>query len=148
MKLFLILIIVLTGCTNRSNTKTSSPDVFKKEGAIIFSPSLNVSYFFPFKYEQPSTNRELKNFLNYEYDIGFTIIWGQAKWRNNILDNYTISIPDNTFKAVAFASVEYSSLETFATDSVNYFSILYAGNHKTFYIYNDSRHLKGAIGIK
>lgn len=124
--------IILIGC--KAQEQRVSGEVYTKEGVIIFSPTLNATYFFPFKNHQ--LNLDLSEFINQEYDTGFTVTWYQAKWRDEVLDNYSMPISDNTFKTAAYVAVEYAFLKSFAGDSLYSFNVEYSGTNKNF-IYDD-----------
>jgi hypothetical protein len=107
-KLFFFIIfsmINIIGCVNQKNAQSTRHSLIKKEGIVLFAPKLNVSYFFPFK--DTIVVRKLGDFVDYEYEPGFIIYWAQAKWRNSVLDDFSIPIPNNSiYKSVALVSIE------------------------------------------
>jgi hypothetical protein len=142
---FLILTILM-GCKSRQSAEISN-GVYKKEGVAIFAPTLNATYFFPFKNDQG--NFELKDFMNHEYDTGFIITWYQAKWRDDILDSYSMTLQgDNTFKEVAYVTVEYSPLKIYPRDSTYSFVFEFSGITKTFLYDDKDREFRSIQGLK
>jgi hypothetical protein len=132
-------LIVLIGCKTQ--------EVYKKEGVAIFAPTLNATYFFPFKNHQ--ANFELNNFMENEYDTGFILSWYQEKWKYEILDSHSMPLEnDNTFKNVAHVSLEYLPLKALPTDSIYSFTLEYSGLRKEF-IYDSKgrefREIKGLV---
>jgi len=113
--LLLTIVIMVDSCTPQQAPGSKS-NVYKKDSVLIFSPSMNAVYFFPFKDEKGRYG--LKDFIKHEYDSGFVVSW-RPEWKDDIQSNYSMEIQgDNTFTEVAYATVEYAPQKPILKDSV------------------------------
>ncbi|TRX59534.1 hypothetical protein FNH22_10295 [Fulvivirga sp. M361] len=134
-------LFALEGCTI-----TKEQDRTKSKGIILFS-KYNTDYFFPLKADQ--VNFELEDFMSYNYDTGFVVIWYQAKWRDDILGSYSTDISnDQSFKKVAFVQIDYLKPKPHSLDSVYSFAFDYFGEEKYMIYDNKDREFKGITGLK
>lgn len=130
---FICFLLVLCNCSSKKIPKTK--ESCTKFGIILFSPKLNVSYFFPLQEQQQTF--DLENFLEYEYEQGFVINWVKSEWRNNIIDNYSIVLGQNDlFNRVALVSVEYLCVDFVEDDSTSYF-VIESDDRKKRYSYDE-----------
>jgi hypothetical protein len=133
--LLVLLFLLIFACrTNQRKQIYNVETETSYRGMVLISPSLNSTYFFPFRGTIYHLNPS--DFLINKYDTGFMISWKDQMIRNKLVDQIDFQLDqESVFKAFAF--VEFSKLHSLdKSDSIYTFRLVHNEMEQQFVYYD------------
>lgn len=142
----MILLLLLASCKGEKANGTESA-MLKGKGLLMYSPTMHSSYFFPF-HKVPDTV-DVNQFVEYEYDTGFVMLWPTMNSQDRLLTEFAIAPPirGGAIRDVMFVELEYDPNVNQVQDTLLFFDIACYGITKTLVYRVEGRSAKEVIGI-